>query len=80
MSGKDRMNKVTQKLCDQVGIDVNYLTNTKQIGLIEKLVELVVDECIEIIYKQDRLPPGFFYGKDASTYEFALRKHFGVDQ
>jgi len=39
------MNKITQKLCDQVGIDVAYLTNTKQIVLIEELVKQVAEQC-----------------------------------
>ena len=39
------MNKITQKLCDEVGIDVSYLTNTKQIVLIEELVKRVAEHC-----------------------------------
>jgi hypothetical protein len=39
------MNKKIQLLCDHVGIDVSYLTNTKQIILIEELVKLVAEEC-----------------------------------
>ena len=39
------MNKTTKNLCDQVGIDVAYLTNTKQIGLIEELVKRVAEHC-----------------------------------
>ena len=39
------MNKTTQRLCNQAGIDVNYLTDTKQIVLIEKLIGLVAEQC-----------------------------------
>ena len=39
------MNKNTQKLCNDVGIDIEYLTNTKQIVLIEELVKRVAEHC-----------------------------------
>jgi predicted methyltransferase MtxX (methanogen marker protein 4) len=39
------MNKTTKKLCDEVGIDIEYLTNTKQIVLIENLVKRVAEHC-----------------------------------
>jgi len=39
------MNKKIKALCDQVGIDVDYLTNTKQIVLIEELAKRVAEEC-----------------------------------
>ena len=39
------MNKNTQKLCNEVGIDIEYLTNTKQIVLIEELVKRVAEQC-----------------------------------
>jgi hypothetical protein len=42
---KENMNKNTEKLCRQVGIDVDYLTNTKQIILIEELVKQVAEHC-----------------------------------
>jgi len=39
------MNKNTQKLCNEVGIDIEYLTNTKQIVLIEELVKREAEHC-----------------------------------
>ena len=39
------MNKNTEKLIRSVGIDVEYLTNTKQIILIEELVKQVAEHC-----------------------------------
>jgi len=39
------MNKNTQKYCNEVGIDIEYLTNTKQIVLIEELVKRVAEHC-----------------------------------
>jgi hypothetical protein len=39
------MNKNAEKLIRSVGIDVEYLTNTKQIILIEELVKQVAEQC-----------------------------------
>jgi hypothetical protein len=39
------MNKTTEKLIRSAGIDVEYLTNTKQIILIEELVKQVAEQC-----------------------------------
>ena len=39
------MNKNTEKLIRSVGIDIDYLTNTKQIILIEELVKRVAEHC-----------------------------------
>lgn len=39
------MNKNAEKLMRTAGIDVEYLTNTKQIVLIENLIELVAEHC-----------------------------------
>ena len=39
------MNKNTEKLIRSAGIDMDYLTNTKQIVLIEELVKRVAEQC-----------------------------------
>jgi hypothetical protein len=39
------MNKSTEKLIKDAGIDIEYLTNTKQIILIEELVKQVAEHC-----------------------------------
>jgi len=39
------MNKNTEKLIRSVGIDIEYLTNTKQVILIEELVKSVAEQC-----------------------------------
>ena len=39
------MNKTTEKLIRSAGIDMDYLTNTKQIILIEELVKQVAEQC-----------------------------------
>ena len=41
------MNERIRKLAEQVGISIEYLTNTKQIILIEKFAELIIQECIK---------------------------------
>ena len=38
------MKEIYRKLANEVGISVEYLTNTKQIELIEKFAELVWQE------------------------------------
>jgi hypothetical protein len=39
------MNERIRELATEVGISVDYLTNTKQIVLLEKFAELIVREC-----------------------------------
>ena len=46
------MNKNTQKYCDEVGIDLAYLTNTKQIVLIEELAKRVAEHCAQLCGSQ----------------------------
>jgi hypothetical protein len=42
------MNERIKQLATEVGISVEYLTNTKQWVLIEALSERIVEECIEV--------------------------------
>ena len=46
------MNERIKELATEVGISVDYLTNTKQIVLIEKFAELIVRECDQLNQKQ----------------------------
>ena len=46
------MNKRIRELMAEVGMSVDYLTNTKQIVLIEKFAELIVQECIVDFYRR----------------------------
>ena len=46
------MNKRIRELMAEVGMSVDYLTNTKQIVLIEKFAELIVRECDQLNQKQ----------------------------
>ena len=44
------MNERIKQLMTEVGISVEYLTNTKQIILLEKFAELIVRECAKYMY------------------------------
>ena len=48
------MNERIRELATEVGISVEYLTNTKQIVLIEKFAELIVRECLNIVDDAER--------------------------
>lgn len=41
------MNERIKELATEVGISVEYLSNTKQIVLLEKFAELIVKECCQ---------------------------------
>ena len=62
------MNERIKELMAEVGMSVDYLTNTKQIVLIEKFAELIVRECIDTAFH-----------KGHPDLEFLL-KHFGVKE
>lgn len=44
----------------------------------QKFAELLIAECIEVMYNQEKLPEGFNYAKGVSVHEVAIRQHFGV--
>ena len=64
------MNERIRELIAEVGMSVDYLTNTKQIVLIEKFAELIVRECIDIADEYDGA---------GSTIVSRIEKHFGVE-
>ena len=63
------MNERIRELATEVGISVDYLTNTKQIVLLEKFAELIVRECACV-------------ADDMKTLETAraIKQHFGVEE
>ena len=63
------MNERIRELMAEVGMSVDYLTNTKQIVLIEKFAELIVRECAQTADK-------------AEPYQASdlILKHFGVEE
>lgn len=60
------MNERIREFATEVGISVEYLTNTKQIVLIDKFAELIVRECAAIALREDHDPSD------------CILKHFGV--
>ena len=65
------MNERIKELATEVGISVDYLTNTKQIVLIEKFAELIIKECGAVQHKR------FCEHGDVSWD--ILMQHFGVE-
>lgn len=64
------MNERVKELATEVGISVEYLTNTKQWTLIEALAELIVRECAEVAGCNGHVS-GFTLGD-------LIKEHFGV--
>ena len=72
------MNEKIKDLMTEAGISVEYVTNTKQIVILEKFVELIVRECSKI--SEDDITDG-----DAcctnTAYRIArqIKQRFGVE-
>ena len=82
------MNERVKELATEVGISVDYLTNTKQFGLIEKFAELIVRECLDKI-ETHRIPVGnSAAGEMACEWTYSalmeirdeIKQHFGVEE
>ena len=69
------MNDRIHELMDQVGISREYLTNTKQIVLLEQFAELIVRECADVA-KETRwaVPPS------QEQIAKGIQQHFGVEE
>ena len=63
------MNERIRELMAEVGMSVDYLTNTKQIALIEKFAELIVRECALVVHK-----------KTGPKSALNVLEHFGVEE
>lgn len=50
-----------------------------QVNFMERFAHLVVQDCVSIIYEQERIPKEFFYAKPAHQHELAIKKHFGIE-
>ena len=68
------MNQRIRQLAAEVGISVEYLTNTKQWTLIEALAELIVRECAKVV------ADAVDHREPASTYVDKIKTHFGVKE
>jgi len=40
--------------------------------------ELIIQDCVSIIYEQERIPKEFLYPKSAHQHELAIKEYFGV--
>jgi len=79
------MNERLLKLATEVGISVDYLTNTKQIVLLEKFAELIVRECVtqlELVrkYRYDRIQPLETQQTIIDECQYQIKQHFGVEE
>ena len=78
------MNSKIKALADQAGIRPEIVvkgtsTYLRDIPELEKFAELIIQDCIDIIHKQERIPSTHFYAKGAYTHEFAIKAHFGIE-
>ena len=48
-------------------------------GTARRFAELIVQDCIDIIHKQERIPSQFYFSKTAHTHEYAIKTHFGIE-
>ena len=75
------MNERIRELATEVGISVDYLTNTKQIVLIEKFAELIVRECADICMEMATKCAGLEGdGALAKDCAYWIKKDFGVEE
>ena len=76
------MNERIKELATEVGISVDYLTNTKQIVLIEKFAELIVRECIQLMEARKYADPNdsaeHYVNQGLATGVSLINQHFGV--
>ena len=74
---KPKMNERIRELMAEVGMSVDYLTNTKQIVLIEKFAELIVQECLDQCYNRGMNDELYNGQLKAAAY---IEQHFGVEE
>jgi hypothetical protein len=79
--------RIQERMYQEVGISVDYLTNTKQLVLIERLIELTVNECIYKIKNYDLVPGHSAKWEDIydiharllQDLSEELKQHFGLN-
>jgi hypothetical protein len=69
------MNDKIKSLMFEAGISVEYDTNTKQIVVLEKYTELIVNECIDQIVFNDMNNEDYYMRLRAVE---DIKKHFGI--
>ena len=66
------MNEKIKDLMTEAGVCVEYVTNTKQIVILEKFAELVIKECASLF-------PGTFTDEQYQRrIDKTIQKHFGL--
>lgn len=76
------MNKRIKELMIESGAYDHYEVNEGVNGdekPMEKFAQLIINQCIEIIKQQDRIPAGFLYPKSADTHAFEIKQYFGLE-
>lgn len=43
---------------------------------LQTFAKLIIDQCINIMHQQERIPAGFLYNKGANIHEHAIRDYF----
>ena len=82
------MNERIKELATEVGISVEYLTNTKQITLIEAFAELIVKEMCDLMEQAEDDAYHCFEPSERPTeriewlrdWQEKFTKHFGVEK
>lgn len=77
------MSDLIQQLADQARAEVpkGILAPDAWIEQYNQILgRLIINECVKVIHKQDRIPKEFFYPKGAHIHELAIRTHFGVEE
>lgn len=74
------MNKRIEKLATEVGFSIEYLTNTKQLVLIEKFAELIVEECRNVVIEVYRKTPLELCGPLLTADEEIADHFYGVEE
>lgn len=68
------MNPQIREMMAEIGIDVNYLTNTKQIALLDTFAENLIRECGKLV---DTLNEAYDAPRTASRF---LNSYFKLDE
>ena len=79
------MNEKIKDLMTEAGVSIEYVTNTKQIVILEKFAELIVMECYEhckgqILDKEVADTNELTYNDAVSDCANGLLQHFGVEE
>jgi hypothetical protein len=78
---KTKINQRAQELACQAGISVEYLTNTKQIDLIEKFAELIIRECMACSILVGKMNTNSVEPvHTAHAINQRIKEHFGVEE